>query len=146
MCNKKSFEWSKWLPLAEWWYNTTFHSSLELTPFEIVYNQPPPLHLPYLSGETQVEDGAMQRREAMIQMLKFFLLRAQHIMKVQADKHRSEREFTIGSWVWLKLQPYRQHSLQSRVNQKLFLVFYRPFQVGDKVGKVAHKLKLPAIA
>lgn len=35
--------WSKWLPLAEWWYNTTFHSSIKSTPFEIVYGQPPPI-------------------------------------------------------------------------------------------------------
>jgi hypothetical protein len=27
-------------------------------------------------------------------------------MKNQADKHRSEREFSVGDWVYLKLQPY----------------------------------------
>uniref|UniRef100_A0A803N1M4 Integrase zinc-binding domain-containing protein n=1 Tax=Chenopodium quinoa TaxID=63459 RepID=A0A803N1M4_CHEQI len=43
-------EWHKWFPLAEWWYNTHFHSALQLTPYEVVYNQPPPLHLPYLAG------------------------------------------------------------------------------------------------
>jgi len=26
-------DWSKWLPLAEYWYNTTFHSALGITPF-----------------------------------------------------------------------------------------------------------------
>jgi len=44
MRNEKATERSKWLPLAEWWYNTTFHSSIELTPYEVVYNQPPPVH------------------------------------------------------------------------------------------------------
>jgi len=100
MCSEKSSEWSKWPPLAEWRYYTTFHSSIELTPFEVVYNLPPPIHLPYLPRETQVEavDRTMQRREAMIQMLKFLLLRAQHRMKVQADKHRAEREFDVREW------------------------------------------------
>ena len=99
---KVAYSWiSPDLALAEWWYSTTFHSSIELTPFEVVYNEPPPIHLPYIPGETQVEavDRTMQRREAMIQMLKFFLLRAQQRMKVQADKHRSESEFTVGNWV-----------------------------------------------
>jgi len=83
MCTKKASDWSKWLPLAEWWYNTTFHSSLELTPYEVVYNQSPPVHLPYIPGETRVEgvDRSLQKREAMIQVLKFLLLRAQHRMK-----------------------------------------------------------------
>jgi len=100
MCTEKANEWSKWLPLAEWWYNTTFHTAIELTPYEVVYNQPPPIHLPYLPGETQVDavDRSLQRREAMIQMLKFFLLQAQHRMKVQADRHRSKRELAVGSW------------------------------------------------
>uniref|UniRef100_A0A803L706 Integrase catalytic domain-containing protein n=1 Tax=Chenopodium quinoa TaxID=63459 RepID=A0A803L706_CHEQI len=49
-------EWHKWLPLAEWWYNTHFHSALQLTPYEVVYNQPPPLHLPYLAGEVKNDE------------------------------------------------------------------------------------------
>lgn len=65
---------------------------------------------------------------------------------MQADKHRSEREFTVGEWVWLKLQAYRQQSLQKKSNQKLALQFYGPFQVMAKVGPVAYKLKLPSDA
>jgi hypothetical protein len=30
-------DWSKWLPLAEFWYNTSFHSALNHTPFEVLY-------------------------------------------------------------------------------------------------------------
>ena len=42
MCLDSPNEWSKWLPLAEFWYNTTFHSATQLTPYEVLYNQPPP--------------------------------------------------------------------------------------------------------
>ena len=44
--------WAKWLPMAEWWYNTTYQSTIQKTPFEVLYNQEPPLHLPYLRGES----------------------------------------------------------------------------------------------
>jgi hypothetical protein len=36
-------KWSSWLPLAEWWYNTNFHTSLKTTPFEALYGYSPPM-------------------------------------------------------------------------------------------------------
>jgi transposase InsO family protein len=36
-------KWLSWLPLAEFWYNTSFHTSLQLTPFQALYGFPPPL-------------------------------------------------------------------------------------------------------
>lgn len=137
-----------WLPLAEWWYNTHFHSSTQLTPYEVVYNQPPPLHLPYLAGESTMAavDRSLQRREAMIKEIKIQLLKAQNRMKTQADQHRSERSLLVGDWVWLKLQAYRQAWVQRRSNNKLAQKDYGPFQVLAIIGKVAYKLKLPSTA
>lgn len=141
--------WSKWLPLAEWWYNTTFHSSIKCTPYEVVYGQPPPVHLPYLPGESSsaVVDRSLQKREDLIAMLKFHLLRAQNRMKQYADSHRSQRMFQVGDFVYLKLQPYRQQSLKGKgVPHKLSPRFYGPFRVTDRVGSVAYKLELPDTA
>lgn len=72
-------QWCSWLPLTEWWYNTNFHSAAHTTSYEVVYCQPPPLHLPYLPGETKVEvvDRSLQKREDMINVLQFHLRRAQ---------------------------------------------------------------------
>ena len=68
-------EWSQWLPLAEWWYNTSYHSAIHTTPYEAVYRQPHPVHLPYLAGESLVAtvDRSLQAREVAIKMLKFYL-------------------------------------------------------------------------
>jgi hypothetical protein len=41
--------WLDWLPLAEYCYNTSFHSALRTTPFQVVYGRPPPALLPYAS-------------------------------------------------------------------------------------------------
>ena len=35
-------QWVKWLPLAEWWYNTSFHSASKMTPFTTLYGYHPP--------------------------------------------------------------------------------------------------------
>lgn len=83
--------WSKMLPLAEWWYNTTYHSAINTTPFEIVYGEPPPTHLLYLPGESNsaVVDRSLRRCEDLITLLKFHLLRAQNRMKQYVDSRRS---------------------------------------------------------
>jgi hypothetical protein len=35
-------KWQSWLTLAEWWYNTTLHTSLKMTPFQALYGFKPP--------------------------------------------------------------------------------------------------------
>lgn len=71
--------------MAEWWYNTDFHTSTSKTPFEVVYGKPPPLHLPYLPGESSnvTMDRSMQLREDMIKILRENLIKAQVMMKMQ---------------------------------------------------------------
>jgi hypothetical protein len=52
--SEKQHQWAKWLPLAEWWYNTTYHIATCMTPFEAVYGQKPPSILSYLPGTSKV--------------------------------------------------------------------------------------------
>ena len=68
MASDTPHTWSSWLPLAEWWYNTTYHSAIRSTPYEIIYGQPPPLHMPYLPGESSspVVDRTLQKREELL--------------------------------------------------------------------------------
>ena len=45
--------------------------------------------------------------------------------------------------VYLRIQPYKLKSLAYRMNQKLSLQFYGPFEILERVGAMAYKLKLP---
>ena len=54
-CSLKPKTWYRWLPLAEYWYNTNIHSSTKITPFEAVYVIPPPRLLSYVKGTTKVD-------------------------------------------------------------------------------------------
>ena len=139
-------DWVKWLPLAEWWYNTSYHTAIQTTPYEAMYGQPPPLHLPYLLGDSKVEavDRSLQAREAAINLLKFHLQRAQHRMKMQADKGRSDRHMAVGDWAYLKLQPYRQKTVVNMLCVKLAAKYFGPYKILAKVGAVAYKLELPS--
>jgi hypothetical protein len=35
-------KWVTWLPTAEWWYNSSYHTAIKTTPFEALYGYPPP--------------------------------------------------------------------------------------------------------
>ena len=83
------------MALAEYWYNTNYHSALEMTPFQALYGIPPPIHIPYLPRDSSVaaEDQMLREKEDMLKVLKFQLRKSQVRMKSQADIHRSERSF-----------------------------------------------------
>ncbi|CAN6326944.1 unnamed protein product [Urochloa humidicola] len=138
-------QWSKWISLAEFWYNTSYHLALGRSPFEVLYGHPP-RHLGITNPQDVVVpdlDAWLTERNLITQLIQQQLLRAQHRMKHQADTHRSEREFAVGDFVYLKLQPHIQSSVATRSNHKLSFRFYGPFQIIQRVGAVAYKLMLP---
>lgn len=74
MFGKMASEWVVWLPLVEWWYNTTYHFAIHMSPYEALYGQEPPIHLPYLVGVSRVTEvhRGLQHREVMRNMLRFY--------------------------------------------------------------------------
>jgi hypothetical protein len=92
---KRKHQWDQWLPLVEWWYNTSYHTTTRMTPFEAVYGKNPPLVLSYFLGVLKVQtiDQMLIVQEAILHTLKENLVMAQNRMKKQADQGRFERQF-----------------------------------------------------
>lgn len=122
-CSDSQKDWYSYLAAAEWWYNTTFHSSIQTTPYEALYGQPSLLHLPYMEGDSAIEevDKSLLTREFKYQLLQYHLQRAQQRMNGQANKHRNDRQFKEGDWVYLKIQPYKQVTLSGTHFSKLYM-------------------------
>nr|GEZ31778.1 putative polyprotein [Tanacetum cinerariifolium] len=85
-------------------FKLNYHTATKTTTFEVVYGQPPPIHVPYFGGVSKVDavDRSLMARENAIEVLKFHLFRSQNRMKQQADKGRFERTFDVGDMVLLK--------------------------------------------
>lgn len=145
MCGRFPKQWATWLPLAEWWYNTSYHSTIKATPFEALYGYKPPQlgYGPFVTVKTEGVGTWVKDHQVVLHQLKQLLQQAQQRMKQQENKKRSERVFKEGEWVYLKLKPYKQLSLHKSRMWKLTPKYCGPFEVIQCVGPVAYKLQLP---
>jgi hypothetical protein len=141
-------KWNCYLPWAEYWYNTTYHISAGMNSFQALYGRLPPSIPLYTEGLSVMHevDQHFLHRDALLKQLKASLATSVNRMKQMADRKRRDVSFEVGSWVLLKLHPYRQQSAFKRVYQKLASRFYGPYLILEKYGPIAYKLQLPAHA
>lgn len=79
MSGHKPKDWHKWLSLAEYWYNSNYHTSTQSTPFKILYGYDPPQLYFELVTQSKVDeaDQWLQERKIMTRILKVNLEKAQ---------------------------------------------------------------------
>jgi len=62
----------KWIPWAQYWYNTTWHSSTNITPSQALYGRPPPTLLSYIpnTAKLQAVEDELVATDITLQLLK----------------------------------------------------------------------------
>ncbi|KAM0887617.1 hypothetical protein ACQ4PT_028880 [Festuca glaucescens] len=137
--------WKKWLPVAELWYNSSFHSTIGVSPFQALYGYEPNFGaIPDIGICSDNPVAAiLAERAVQLENLKVNMAAAQNRMKQKTDKNRTEKEFQMGDTVLLKLQPYVQKSVVSRPYPKLAYKYFGPYKILERIGKVAYRLELP---
>ncbi|GKB94748.1 putative reverse transcriptase domain-containing protein [Tanacetum coccineum] len=113
--------WDVHIPLVEFSYNNSYHSSVRCALFEALYGRK--CRSPILWAE--VGEGQLIGPEL-----------------VYADKRRKPLEFSIGDYVLLKVSPWKV-VVRFRKKGKLAPKFVGPFENIEKVGHVAYRLDLP---
>ncbi|KAJ9562068.1 hypothetical protein OSB04_007228 [Centaurea solstitialis] len=138
--------WDTYLPLAEFSYNNSYHSSIGMPPYEMLYGRR--CRTPICWGEVGQRvlgsTEVVQRTTEDIQRIRERLRTAQSRQKSYADRRRSDLEFQVGDRVLLKVSPWKG-VIRFRKRGKLGPRFIRPFTVLARVGKVAYRLELPAV-
>ncbi|GKC91088.1 putative reverse transcriptase domain-containing protein [Tanacetum coccineum] len=136
--------WDVHLPLVEFLYNNSYHSSVRCAPFEALYGRKCRSLIMWAEvGEGQLIGlELVQETTEKISQIKDRLKAARERQKSYADKRMKPLEFSVGDYVLLKVSPWKG-VIRFGKKQKLAPRFVRPFEIIEKVGPVAYRLDLP---
>ncbi|MCH88206.1 retrotransposon protein, partial [Trifolium medium] len=136
--------WDKYLPLIEFAYNNSYHSSIGMAPYEALYGRKcrSPLCWFEVGEKSLLGPNIVQETTDRIKMIRERMRTAQSRQKSYADKRRKPLEFQEGAHVFLRITPKTGVGRAMRV-KKLNPRFMGPFQILKRVGPVAYQLALP---
>src|SRR3954467_11000388 len=136
--------WEKSLPFAEFAYNNSFQSSLNMAPFEFLYGRRyrTPLNWPE-TGERQLFGLDMiKQAEDQVCIVRDQLKAAHSRQKSYYDRHHRKESYNMVDKAYLRVTPLKgtQHF---GIKGKLAPRYIRPFRILAKRGQVAYQLELP---
>ncbi|GJT26799.1 ty3-gypsy retrotransposon protein [Tanacetum coccineum] len=88
----RPYHWVRFLRWAEFSYNTSFHSSIKMTPYQALYERMPPTIIPYPAGASKVAtiDELLLEQDALLRQLKNNLLATKNRMEMKANRKRRD--------------------------------------------------------
>ncbi|KAL0394600.1 UNVERIFIED_CONTAM: hypothetical protein Slati_4426200 [Sesamum latifolium] len=137
--------WDDHLPLMEFAYNNSIHSSIGMAPYEALYGKRCRNLVCWdIEGLRQLEGSKLvQEMVKKIQIVKNCLKAAQDRQKSYADKHRREMEYEIDDKVFLKVSPWKG-ILRFGKQGKLSPRYIGPYEIFESIGPLAYRLALPS--
>ena len=137
--------WDDHLPLIEFAYNNSFHSSIGMAPFEALYGRKCRSPIGWFEVGEAAVSGPDSVFEAMekVKLIRERLKTAQSRQKSYADVRRRDLEFEVGDLVYLKISPMRGVKRFGKKG-KLSPRYVGPYKILSRVGKVAYEVELPS--
>ncbi|GJT79562.1 putative reverse transcriptase domain-containing protein [Tanacetum coccineum] len=136
--------WDRHLPLVEFSYNNSYHTSIKAAPFEALYGRKCRSPICWAEvGDSQLTGPEIihETTEKIVQ-IKSRIQAARDRQKSYADVRRKPLEFQVGDKVMLKVSPWKgviRFGKRGKLNPR----YIGPFKIIAKVGTVAYRLELP---
>ena len=132
------------MDLIEFSYNNSHHASIGMAPFEALYGRKcrspvcwSDINETMVLGPEMIEDMVKQ-----VKLIQEKIKAAQDRQKSFADLKRRDEEYQVGEKVLLKISPMKG-VMRFGKKGKLSPKYIGPYEIIQKVGKVAYKLDLP---
>ncbi|GJY70711.1 putative reverse transcriptase domain-containing protein [Tanacetum coccineum] len=135
--------WDDHLPLVEFAYNNSYHTSIKMQPYEMLYGRrcrTPVCWEEVGSRELASTDVVLTTTEK-IETIRERLKAAQDRWKIYADNRRRPIEFNVRDFVMFKVSPWKG-VMRFKNKGKLSSKFIGPFKILKRIGEVAYVLEL----
>ncbi|KAD3336514.1 hypothetical protein E3N88_32033 [Mikania micrantha] len=136
--------WETHLPLVEFSYNNSYHTSIKAAPFEALYGRKCRSPICWAEvGDSQLTGPELvhETTEKIVQ-IRNRMAAARDSQKSYADKRRKPLEFQVGDKVLLKVSPWKgviRFGKRGKLNPR----YIGPFEILKRIGLVAYQLNLP---
>ncbi|GKD15907.1 putative reverse transcriptase domain-containing protein [Tanacetum coccineum] len=136
--------WDRYLPLVEFSYNNSYHTSIKAAPFEALYMRKCRSPICWAEvGDNQLTGPEIihETTEKIVQINNRIQAACDH-QKSYADVRQKPLEFQVGDKVMLKVSHWKgviRFGKRGKLNPR----YIGPFKIIAKVGTVAYRLKLP---
>ncbi|GKB47916.1 putative reverse transcriptase domain-containing protein [Tanacetum coccineum] len=136
--------WDVHLPLAEFYYNNSYHSSIRCAPFEALYGRKcrSPVQWAEIGESTLIGPELVQETTYKVVLIKEKLKETRDYQKSYVDNRRKPLEFEVGDQVLLKVSPWNG-MIHFGKKGKLAPRYVGPFEILKRVGPIAYRLRLP---
>ncbi|GJY42702.1 putative reverse transcriptase domain-containing protein [Tanacetum coccineum] len=136
--------WDVHLPLAEFSYNNSYHSSIGCAPFEALYRRKcrSPVLWAEIGESRLIRPELVQETTDKVVLIKEKLKAARDRQKSYADNRRKPLYLEVGDQVLLKVSPWKG-VISFGKKGKLALRYVGPFEIIKKIRPVAYRLRLP---